>query len=890
MKLRSAKFFEVIFLFILSLTPLLWFGDNQIILGHDSGFRQNPTNHLRNLFYSWNENNNFGYDWTIFKGFLITQAPEAIFTILTGSVSKGQSLTLVLWFIAIGFSMYICLNAFFSDRKFWILRVFGSVFYIYNFFLLQAWFIAERAKFSIFAALPLGFLIIYKASTKEYSILKATVLFSLTLFIFNGGGAPTFFGSLILVYGLTIAYLTTINILKNGKKEIYYSCKLALSLIFGSILINAYWILPQIALLFNNYSFSLASFGGIQGILGWEATVSKNASFLNLFRLEGIPDWHDNLLHPYADNYIHSPLLIVLSFVFIIIILLALLFRRAFAKEERKDKLFFALFLILLVGFIFTAGSHPPFGFIYTLLIKFVPGFTIFRSSFYKFGPILWFGMVFLTAYSLNMLVLKFINNKFFYRLTGILAILFVLLYHYPFFTIDFFLWNKPFTTKVKIPPYVAEMGEYLEKKIQPDSRILLLPSLDELDTYKWGYLSLDSLPMLFANKSFVREAGINIGISNQIYKSIVNNDHQSFLYFTGMFGINKILWRDDLLSQDKNITSKDFLSTRYKLSHMKGVFTEKEIGEWTLYDIKNPYFLPHVYVPKTLSYSDFNMQHSFNSMEGEHQYTMLSSLGEKDEYRNSLNLFINELQIKAECVICSGDLIGFNQGKRILEFIPNVSLLPDSIFYPYVDFTEQQTLNHALENPAKLIDISLSLSNKRFAEYFKIINRVSKRRSQKLIGSAIKRYKENIDRAIEQVEYIDDKQRNDYYVKIYLYLTQQEQYITLPFFRSKIDSHEYLNLINYMDNYINYLKNKAWLTKSMNDLKYAFTITSAGEYDINLMNVLKYPQRIILDGNLLKYLNNISLKEGNHRTELVYPQGPNLLIDNGENKKQCKS
>lgn len=877
--IKNSKFFEILFIFLISLTPFLWLNNGYVILGHDSGFRLDQLQYWKNLLYSWNPISNFGTDWSLFKGFIVTQFPETFFSTLVGSLATGERLTFVFWFFIIGISFYIFINSFFSEKKYWIMRILGSTFYMYNFFLLQAWFIAERAKFSTFAALPLGFLVIYKTLTKQYSLIKGAAFFSLLFFVFNGGGAPTLLGAPILLYGISILSLTYLNILKHGLKEIWYSVRLVAFFLIGSVLLNAYWILPQFSLFLNNYVPSLASVGGIEGILGWEATISKNASFLNLFRLQGIPDWYDNASHPYASEFLHNPFLVIFSFIFITVILLGLLLRHKFPKKQRRDNVFFIFFLIFLVGLIFTAGSHPPFGEIYALFIKYIPGFTIFRSSFYKFGAILWFPMIFLFAYSLNMLLIRYIKHKIYYRMIGIFAIFFILLYHYPFFAVNFFLWNKPFTTKIQLPAYVTEMSSYVNSKTNEYEKILMLPSIDDFDAYEWGYFSLDSLPTLLVNRPFIKEPGASIGISNQIYKAIVEKDNSTFLYLTGVFGIKKILWQDDLLSQGKIITSQEFEPTKQKLLQMQGVSVEKSIGKWTLYDIKSPYFLPFIYSPTTLSYSDFNMEYFLNSIKDNNRTITLSS-PRNEQTLNNLKSFVNDVKLKAECIACTDDFIGFTQGKRILQFIPRITLLPDSVLYPYVEWTEGQMLRNTNGDKSKLVDAYLSLSNKRFAEYFEIIKRTSKTRSQNLIEETIKKYKTNISSAIKEADETKENERNYNYIKIYLYLAQQEQYITLPFYKSSIDIREYINIIDYINKNIAYIKNKAWITKSMDDLKYEFSISNIGNYRLEVGNSQQYPERIYLDGSAVYQSINLTIREGIHYVELKYPQQQNLFVD----------
>src|SRR5207253_722351 len=140
-------------------------------------------------------------------------------------------------------------------------RLFSSVFYMFNFFILQGWFIAERAKFSLFAALPLGLLILFKTFTREYSLVRGTIFFSLLFFFLNGGSSPPLYGSILLTYGLSIVYFVFLKFIQRQYREIFYYVKVIIFFAIGVVFVNAYWILPQIQLITSAYSSSLSSQG-----------------------------------------------------------------------------------------------------------------------------------------------------------------------------------------------------------------------------------------------------------------------------------------------------------------------------------------------------------------------------------------------------------------------------------------------------------------------------------------------------------------------------------------------------------------------------------------------------------------------------------------------------
>ncbi len=867
---KLKNYWEIFIIFLLSLTPLIWLKDNQIILGHDSGFRLNYLDHLRNLFYSWNPISNFGYDWGILKGFLITQAPETFFSWLFNSLATGEKISFILWFFVIGISMYVFINNFFPKKEFWIFRIFSSVFYMYNFFLLQGWFIAERAKFSLFAVLPLGLLIIYKLLNKEINLVKGTILFSLIFFFLNAGGNPTLYGSIILVYFITFIYLTFINYLKDGLKEVIYSIKIVVGLAAATFLINAYWISPQIYLFFNKYYSSLSSAGGISGILAWENVVNQYASFVNLFRLQGIPDWYNNISHPYANYFINNPLLIVLSFMPILTILLGLFLYKRINVKNRNDQLFYLIFILFLVGIVFAAGSHPPLGFLYVFLIEHLPGFAVFRSAFYKFGPAYWFSFIFLAGYLLNLLLLNYVKRKNIYNFVGIFAVIFIIFYHFPYFTANFFEFNKPFTTKVNIPSYVKDASAYVNKNISEKSRILILPKLypDFLaDSYDWGFFSLDILPRLSMERSIIANDNYSPEIISNIYDAIDKKNENEFLKLTGISGINKILWRDDILYNDKLTTSKDLLQEKNNLEKFKGISLEKRFDKWSVYNIKSENYLPKFYSPKIINYS----------ISGSDSLRYL--LGQKEDLRSSVILsevfpeeklkkVIDKIYIQPNCILCKDN--EFEEFKNRID-IPEVRLLPSSIFYFLVSWKENLSTHKYANYPAQRIDADISFSNNRIAEIFGIVFKKDLNQASKFsyVESTMNNYKFFIEDALLETNKLSEIEKNNYLIKVLGYLQVQRKFLDRLHFRSGFSDKYYESLILFIDKSILNIGKTVWIASSQND---------KNEYSIEFLGKEKLPEKVILDGNELKNTNGIILNPGEHKLEFINKPIENLL------------
>ena len=53
-----------------------------------------------------------------------------------------------------------------------------------------------------------------------------------------------------------------------------------------------------------------------RGAVRWSQEISKNASFNNLIKLQGIPDWYDNPQHPYSNNFLDNYFLLLLAIFF----------------------------------------------------------------------------------------------------------------------------------------------------------------------------------------------------------------------------------------------------------------------------------------------------------------------------------------------------------------------------------------------------------------------------------------------------------------------------------------------------------------------------------------------------------------------------------------------
>lgn len=128
-----------------------------------------------------------------------------------------------------------------------------------------------------------------------------------------------------------------------------------------SVFFHLYWIIPSII------------YPSVQA-LGKEFTSVGITSFLSFADFSHTisllhPNWPENL---FGKIYFMQPEFIIIPSV----VFVSLLFIR---KIKFKNNIFF-LYPLVFLGVFFAKGTNEPFGFIYTWLFKYIPGFLMFRD------------------------------------------------------------------------------------------------------------------------------------------------------------------------------------------------------------------------------------------------------------------------------------------------------------------------------------------------------------------------------------------------------------------------------------------------------------------------------------------------------------------------------
>lgn len=873
--------FDLLFILLLSLTPLLWFKGNTIMVGHDNVFPLDLLTFFSGRLFAWIEQG-LGRSQVLIMGTIPTHFVDILPSLFGFSLQTTQKIVYVFWFFMIGLSAYILASTINKESR--IFKLTAVILYQFNFFILQGWWIGERTKFSAYIAFPLVLAVFFKVYRGELKVLRAVIYNCLILFIFNAGGlfGIPLFGGYFIGLGAFILFFSLLGYFRKRHDIIKKLLLLTLFTSVGFFLVNAYYIFPALSGVFSQYTTGVKKTGGVEGLIGWASEISANASYLNLFRLQGIAEWYDNIEHPYAKYYLKNPILIALSFLWLVFIFLALFL----TKKKEKLEIVFYLFLVYLLGVFFAAGTHPPFGFLYAFLMKTIPGFVIFRSPYFKFAPSIFLANAFLIAFFVDYF--KGWYKKIFF----VLIISFVLGYYFPYFIGDFFSWRAGFSTRNTVPDYVFSFGKWAEKN-GTNGRILMLPPTNpgwQYDIYKWGYLSFQSLPSLVTNQGIVSN---DDKINNEerqlvlkLYSSLENRERDLVEKLTDILGIKFFLVRNDVRTDLEWAATNSPDMYRKILTEDFKLRSVEKFGEWEIYEIANNNY-PKFFLAdriNTLKPSD-NYADTYYDLSNKEVQLFL-----KTPKSPSLDEIASEY-ILGECLNCR------NEVPPNIDFSTRL-ILPDSFLYQLLMFKEKQEA--AQKSGKELIYYDLGISTKRIGETLSMFEQ-QKKLKENFFDGYIDLLRQ-LSRDFQQLYSFDDKFETAQDVNYFL---QKERGYLRSVFGSRISGGELAQKLSVIFGLISDIEDQInpYLFKldSSNNRFYKFSISNPGDYEIflkkdDILSVAKDKSKlkVVIDDKDVRELElnqealrekwfsfgKINVSPGERHLLLTIPELPNLAGD----------
>jgi len=607
---------EVLLLFLIGVTPLLWLTPGYIIAkGDEFPSWLNPHKTLDADVYLWDVHN-MGNANTM-GSFMLYGLPWLFLIYFGLSTGLIQILIQIFFFMGGGFAMYYLSKTIYSKLK--LSPLISSIFYMFNFFVLQSRLNIGMAWAYTFLPLLMALLIkIVEATLQQHNKTanKNIIYFAITSTIALSFASINPANVIITLLVLAITLLYYIITQRNHIRRLLLNIT---KLTIFSILLNLWWMIP----ILNNYLWSPSALNPEVSVTVWSWTHAR-ASFLNLFWLNGQWSWRPEYVSYYYSY--SNPILLVLTFIPFLLATSALLF-----KTNRSQ--FNTYLMLAILIFLFLAkGLHEPLSQLNLLLYTYIPSMTMLREPVSKFTMALMPFLALLIGYAVHNIANVKIGKHKPTKLTKILIVAFFTLAFvmatHPLVTnpIETKTTEIPFSSYVKIPDYWYEATEWLDS--QPgDSRVLITPPDDfYMVPYTWGYYGTDGFMTRFIQKpilSYYFGYRMNPNITTvlqYLYSTIECNKTAEFKALLDLLNIKYILQRNDIQHNltGRNIIPPDKMQTF--LTQQPFIRLAQKFGQLDIYEYTDP--KPYIYIlsPATLQQTTIKIENIVT----EHGYTSI--------------------------------------------------------------------------------------------------------------------------------------------------------------------------------------------------------------------------------------------------------------------------
>lgn len=593
--MNKLKYLIYLPLVLFSLTPLLWlWGKKDILInGVDTNFPLDPLVWFQRRFYVWNSASNGGFDFSSSIAGLFFHLIQVIPFQLGFNLHQTQLISLIFWFSLIIFSSYFLARIIFREKS--IIQLLFVVLYTFNIYLFNSWENIKVANLSLIAGIPLVISTLLLLSEKRINYAKAGLYSVLSGVVLSGTGInPAYFVSLMLIILLFFVSQVIFNF---NFQNIVNKLTNSIFVMILILLVNLFWILPTLEFILRTIppGQSLTEIG----FTNWLTGLSENTSLLNVFRLQGVWDWYAldaqtgaPLYIPYASNYFYSLPFVFFSFLITLLAILSFIF-----YEQPTKHLNIAFGLMFVIGVFLGAGSHFPTGALFLWLADHVPFFTLLRSPWYIFTPLLvlsYAGLVGLLFYNLSIRMYRSKPKigEFILLLIITLIIVATLVYSYPLIRGDIFRPGQKDGFNIKFPAYVFEAQRFLNNK---EGRVASFPD-ENMEIFDWGYRGIDSILGLLVDREilfmpFQGDDHFLATLTKEFFLSIKKGELESAKAIAGKLNISLIFIKKDQIGWSEDLPT--FISK---------FASHQDIGKWNFIDFPGEKeYIPKIFSPENL-------------------------------------------------------------------------------------------------------------------------------------------------------------------------------------------------------------------------------------------------------------------------------------------------
>jgi hypothetical protein len=369
-----------------------------------------------------------------------------------------------------------------------------------------------------------------------------------------------------------------------------------------------------------------------------------------------------------------------------------------------------------------------------------------------------------------------------------------------------------------------------------------------------------------------------SVPIVSALYDAARDNDIRLFYNLAGRLGIQKILWRGDVLYPDKQTTSDNFSVIHDQLLGPPQAKAEKRSGKWTLYSVEDAQSQQPLVRTEPLVYradvDETARQSLFKSIDIQGTPIVFGRSLSSPKLEGQLRPFLRGNIFAAQCAFCDPNELGQIEN---MDTVRSVRFLPDSPFYALVTLKEQKTLSSLQKLPAQRIDADLGFATKRIVEISNLIDRAIKDGAYELAVSNSVKFRQLIDDAVNTTKDLSEVNRNAYRAKIVAYLKFYVKYLSTLEVKNILTKDFFSVLYEDLQKKISEIPNDLWITNTIDESKYYLTVPTDGIYQLLVSGERGVPKSVIMDDTSVPNLNAVHLTGGVHKLLLNFASGNTL-------------